>query len=420
MTANRRLGPQWAGALCIGLLLSPVLTPSAWAISLAEAVRHGLAIHPMVAAAQAELDAAGTDVAIARDGYWPTVQLSAGPENSLWGEVGYDITASQMLYDWGRVRSQVESASAVERQLLEGFKVTSDEAALDIIEVYLDVLLFETRLEAVERHIERLEALTALSRDRSGFGYMDRGEAERAELELARAFEQRAMERGALAEANAAFRELLARPAMELVWPDPASLTERLRDTEALEEAVAEAPLFRQASEKIEAARAEREESRASLKPQLNLEGSMLRREIGGRMEEDAVIALRLRMDAFQGFSNFRRVEAAGQRVEAARWNQQATQRDLRRDITAWVEHEEVLGWRLESLARQLDNATEVTEAYQEQFQVGMRNIDDLLPIQRDLFEAERQISEIESQRIRIQYRVAARLGWLGELLGGG
>jgi len=272
----------------------------------------------------------------------------------------------------------------------------------------------------VERHIERLEALTALSRDRSGFGYMDRGEAERAELELARAFEQRAMERGALAEANAAFRELLARPAMELVWPDPASLTERLRDTEALEEAVAEAPLFRQASEKIEAARAEREESRASLKPQLNLEGSMLRREIGGRMEEDAVIALRLRMDAFQGFSNFRRVEAAGQRVEAARWNQQATQRDLRRDITAWVEHEEVLGWRLESLARQLDNATEVTEAYQEQFQVGMRNIDDLLPIQRDLFEAERQISEIESQRIRIQYRVAARLGWLGELLGGG
>ena len=61
MTARQRLGPLWGGALLLGILSS---SSSAWAISLDEAVRHGLASHPSVAAAQAELAAAGTDVAI--------------------------------------------------------------------------------------------------------------------------------------------------------------------------------------------------------------------------------------------------------------------------------------------------------------------------------------------------------------------
>ncbi|MGM0517795.1 MAG: TolC family protein [Pseudomonadota bacterium] len=394
-----------------------LLSSPGQAITLETAVGQGLAIHPSVAAARAEVEAAGTDVDIARDGYWPTVQASAGPENALWGEFGYDLTASQMLYDWGRVSSQVESASAAERQQLEAFKVTSDEAALDIIEVYLDVLLYESRLAAAEHHIERLADLAELSHDRSGLGYVGRGEAERAELELARAREQRAIEKGSLVDARAQFRELVDRPPDDLSWPDSISMAGRLRDPDELDAAVAEAPAFRRAHEEVEAAQADREESRAALKPQLNLEGSLLRREIGGRMEEDAVVALRVRMDAFQGLSNFRRVEAAGRRVDAARWKQRATRRELRRELSTWIEQDEVFGWRLDSLQAQLDNAKEVANAYREQFEVGLRDIDDLLPIQRDLFETERQLAEIRSQKLRIQYRVASRLGQLDEVL---
>lgn len=279
------------------------------------------------------------------------------------------------------------------------------------------MLLFESRLAAAERHIERLEALAVHSRGRSGQGYAGRGELERAELELTRAHEQFSMEKGALIEAKMQFRELLDQDPEELELPTLQRLTEHLRAPEELEAAVLDAPLFRQANEGVEVAQAQHKESRASLKPQLNLEGSLQRREIGGRMEEDAVIALRLRMDVFQGFSNFRRVEAAGRRIEAARWSQRATRRDLRRELNTLIEQDEVLGWRLDSLEAQLSNAKQVAEAYQEQFEVGMREIDDLLPLQRDLFEVERQLSELESQQIRIQYRVATKLGWLGKLL---
>ncbi len=412
----RRFGPWWAGVAFLGALLP---SPS-WALSLTEAVRQGLAIHPLVSAAEAQAAEAGTQVEIARDGYWPTVQFSAGPENALWGEFGYDITASQMLYDWGRVRSRVENASAVERQHLEALKVTSDEAALDIIEVYLDVLAAEARLAAVASHIERLQVLAELSRDRGLLGYSGRGEADRAALELARAQEQRSLEQGAVREARAQFRELVDHSPSGLQWPSPSHLTDHLRDTEALDAAVAEAPLFRQAHEEVQAARAEEAESRATLRPQLNLEGSVQRREIGGRMEEDTVVALRLRMDAFQGLSSVRRVTSARQRIEAAQWSQRATRRDLRRQLSTLIELDEMLVWRLEAVEAQLASAEDVAEAYQEQFEVGMRELNDLLSIQRDRFEAERQRIDLRSERIRIPYRAAAQLGRLDALLGPG
>ena len=138
-------------ALLVGVAFIGLVTPlPSEAISLEEAVYRGMLNHPSVAAARAEVEAAGINLDIAVDGYWPTVQASAGPENSLWGEIGYEVTARQTLYDWGEVNSQVEGASAVERQKLEALKIASAEAALDIIEVYLDVLLYESRAEIYE------------------------------------------------------------------------------------------------------------------------------------------------------------------------------------------------------------------------------------------------------------------------------
>lgn len=405
-------------SLLVGVAFIGLVTPlPSEAISLEEAVYRGMLNHPSVAAARAEVEAAGINLDIAVDGYWPTVQASAGPENSLWGEIGYEVTARQTLYDWGEVNSQVEGASAVERQKLEALKIASAEAALDIIEVYLDVLLYESRAEAVKRHITRLGQLAELSHDRSELGYVGRSEAGRAELELARAREQLAVERGALADAKSQFRELVGYAAEDLSQPDPKAIIGRLRRSGELDKAVAEAPEYRRVREEVDEAIARRDESRAALKPRLNLEGSLMRREIGGRMEEDAVIALRLRIDTFQGLSNFRRVESAGRQVEAARWEQRATRRELRRELTAWFEQHEVLGWRLESLEVQLRRAEEVAEAYHEQFEAGLRDIEDLLPIQRDMFDTERQIHEVESQKVRLQYRVASRLGRLDEVL---
>ncbi|GED23639.1 TolC family protein [Halomonas halmophila] len=394
------------------------LAMPAAAITLPDAVRQGVATHPAVQSAESEVASAATQVDIARDSYWPSVEMSAGPENSLTGEVGYDITATQVLYDWGKIDAQVDNASAQHRQKLAALKVKIDEVALDIIETYLDVLAARQRVAEVESYINELDKLRDLTVDRGTGGYADRSETERARLDLARAREQLSIEQGSLHDARRQFRVLVNQPPSSLQRPDPLIMADRFTNDQQIRAAVREAPRLRQSRAQVEAARAELEESKARLKPQLNLEGSVLRRKIGGEMEEDTVLELRVRLEPFQGLSNFRQADAARQQVEASEWSQRAAHRDLRREITSLVEQDDVLAWRLEALREQVDNAANVMTTYRDQFDAGFRDVADLLSIERDYFEAKRQMADLTVERLRIQYQIAAQLGQLGQVLG--
>jgi len=386
-------------------------------MSVEQAVQVGLAVHPRVRAALSEAERAGTDVKIARGGYFPALQVSGGPQAGHMSEMVYDVTLSQMLFDWGRTRSQVAAASATERRHLAALEVARDDAALDIIETYLDVLVARERVAAVRGFLQRIEGVRGMARDRSGSGYADRTELDRAQLEFARGQDQLALEEGALRDADNQLALLLGQPPGQLQVPVlPAGARPWQQELEA---AIDAAPLLRESSEDAAAAEAELAESRAALKPQLNVEASALRREIGGQMENDSVVSLRLRMDVVRGFSNFQRPAAARQRLEAARWSADATRRDLRRKMRTLFDNADALGLREQALQQQVDESSRVGTLYHDQFQVGRRDIIDLLSVQRERMEAERQLATLRMERVRIDYRAAAQVGQLGELLGG-
>ncbi len=309
-------------------LLSLGLPMFASAMPLDQAVRAGLAIHPEVRSAMAEADRAGTEVEMAKGGYYPSVTMSGGPQEFDFGEIVYDLTASQMLYDWGRVTSKVDSASATQRKLSEAVLVARDDAALDIVETYLDVLASERRVEAVREHIQRLDGIREMTQARGGDGYADRSELDRANLELSRAQEQLSLEKGNLQDARNQYAILVGQEPADLVEPEPMSLQRYLAASD-MARVIRESPLQRKALEDANVAEAEVREAKASLLPQLNLEASALRREIGGHPESDSVVSLRFRMDTFQGLSNFRRPTAAQQRLESAKWSADAMQRDI-------------------------------------------------------------------------------------------
>ncbi|WP_295960636.1 TolC family protein, partial [uncultured Xanthomonas sp.] len=187
-------------------------------MSLAQAVQQGLSSEPQLRAAMAEAARAATDVRIARSGYYPALSVGAGPKAMDPGEVVYDVNLSQMLYDWGRVSSRVAAARAQQRGQDAGVEVAADDAALAIVDVYLDVLLAQQRLQAVQAHLQRLQAIADLSEARSG-GYADRSELERTRLELARGQDQLASEQGTLQEVRNQFLLLVGTEAEGLLEP---------------------------------------------------------------------------------------------------------------------------------------------------------------------------------------------------------
>jgi len=401
----------------MALVMMSGLHPGAvGAQELVDAVRAGLAIHPEVRAVMADRERAGTEVEMARSGYHPALSLSAGPQEFSFGDVVYDATVSQMLYDWGRVRSKVDRASAAHQQLSESLLVTRDDAALDIIETYFDTLLAERRLEAVRLHLNDLDDILRMTEARGQDGYADRSEVDRANLEMTRAREQLAMEKGSLQEARNQYRVLVGTDPQNLSEPRPMSMARYLAASD-LSRIITQSPLYQRSVQDTAQAEAELRETRAALLPQLNLEATALRREIGGQLENDSMIALRLRMDTLQGLSNFQRPTAARQRLESAQWSQDSMQRDISRKLRNLFDTEETLRWREESLRQQVDESDEVSALYREQFEVGRRDIIDLLNVQRERFEAVRQLESLRIERLRIEYRAAAQIGLLGALL---
>ena len=62
----------------------------------------------------------------------------------------------------------------------------------------------------------------------------------------------------------------------------------------------------------------------------------------------------------------------------------------------------DTLRWREQSLTQQVTESEQVGELYREQFEVGRRDVIDLLNVQRERFEAERQLINLRIERKRI------------------
>ena len=424
---TRRLAPAAVAAATRLAATSPVTSAGAFAplapqaplapLALRDAVQQGLTLNPKVRSAMARVGKSDTEVDIARAGYHPNVQAGVGSAGAGGLRLGYDVLVTQMLYDWGAVESQIDSARASQRHAVQELLVAREDAALDVSESYFDVLFARQRVAVADAYITRLQDLLALAQRRVSGGYVDRSESGRVTLALARAQEQRLLEQGRLQEAMQQYALLVGRPAQHLQAPPIVPLDQLLAQGRQLAPLITSAPLYLQAVEKSRIEEANIEAADAALKPQLNLEGTAQRREIGGQLTRDTTIMLRLRMAAFQGLSNFKRVDAARQALEAAQWDRDQVERDIRRKVQTLMEGEAPLAARETTLQEQIGGADDIGGIYREQFFVGMRSMVDLLSVESDRFEAERQLLQLQSERQRLPLRAMAQLGLLVPLL---
>lgn len=388
-----------------------------WAgVPLDQAVLRGVTRHPQVRAAEAEVAMAATEARIARNGYLPTVGASAGPAAA---GVGYDVTVSQTVLDWGQTGSQVDQKRALLAQSEAGLEVVRDDVALEIVEVYLDIASRRAQLSLVETYLERLTSLSDMARTRVEGRYSDQSETGRVALAKATAEGTRARLQGELADAVDHYALLVEEPADGVRLPEPPAFLAQVREEGDLEVAIAASPLYRRAALAIQVADAGVREAKAARFPRLALEGSLQRREIGGRLIDDTAIALRFRSNTQQGFAALQRPELEEQRKAAVALGAESVARDLKRMIQSLESQDAALDGRIAALSDQSAQSEAVRTVYSDQFLVGRRDIQDLVIMETEHFEAERQVVELTVERLRLQYRAAAQLGLLTPAMSG-
>ncbi|TVU69981.1 MULTISPECIES: TolC family protein [Cobetia] len=383
--------------------------------SLAQVLENVIEQDPRLASARANIRAANTEIDIAEDGYLPRLEANAGTEDNFSGS-GYQITLSQMLYDWGQVEAEVNQREAERDLEHERLDQTRMEVAQEAIAAYINLGASRAMIRRVRDYITSLEDLERLANDRTFSGYGDRVELDRAAVDLASAREWLARIRGDADTAKQELEILSGRSFddVPLKAPDALPIVADLeRDPTITDTAITNAPAYRSNASQQTAARHALSLSEAERWPELRLEASTARREVDDEIVTDNSIGLRIEAPIFQGLTPLRQPDAARARLLAAEFETAATGRELRRQIKRLSASQPAVEARIKALDQQARSGGQLRSSYRDQFITGTRNIEDLLTIEKEIFTARRQMIELNTQLLIDQYDLASQLGAL-------
>lgn len=382
---------------------------------LADVLRDVLQNDPRIEAAQANIRVASTDVDIAEDGYWPRLESSVGTEKNF-TDSGYNITVSQMLYDWGKVKAEVNQRKAERDLEREKLDQTRMEVAQEAIIAYIDLGANRAMMRRVQEYISKLESLESLANDRTFSGYGDRVELDRAAVDLASAREWLARLQGAANTARQELEILSGHSFQDVTLAPPSPLpivADMTRDADTTNAAITNSPAYRSNVSEQEAARHALTLSEAERWPELRLEATSSRYESNDDMYHDNNIGLRIEAPVFQGLTPLRQPEADRSRLAAAQYETASTGRELRRQIQRLSASQPAVEDRIAALDQQARSGERLRSSYRDQFITGSRNIEDLLTIESEIFSARRQMIELNTQLLTDQYDLATQLGAL-------
>lgn len=409
--ARFRLAVRW---FC-GVLLAAGLATAAPALPLQDAVRLGTERDATVASLQQAIARETTNVEIAKDGRRPQLSVT-GSSNTADDDAALVVTITQVLIDWGMVKSQIAKASSERVKVVAELKMAVEALTLDISTLYIEVEILDRKIARTSDYVAFATRLERLSRDRVAAGLANSAEIARARLEISRA-EQRMFQLTSEREITLSQLEFIVGQPVGNPKPAPAlGFADKFSSSAAVIAAVSIAPAYTAAKADVDIAEAGIKAAKAATKPKISLQAQGRQDLTGGRGRSGA-IGITTGVDLNGSVLRGRATTAAKQDHAAAKARLLAVERELQNAIRVYVQQLQVLSADVEAQQQQLDQAREVLAAYEQQFIAGQRDLVDLLSTGRDMYEAE--IDEIETYRERKQteYTAAHDIGVLGSLL---
>lgn len=396
-------------------LLAAVAAPAARALPLQEAVRIATERDAGIAGLQQQVARETTNVRIARDARLPQISLSGDSSTTDSDGPGVNLTITQILFDWGAVRSEIAMASQERVKIVSELKMAVEDLTLEVSELYLDLEVVQMRIARTQDYVDFAQRIAGFSEDRAAGGLGDTAEVARARLEIARA-DDRMQQLQADRQMSLAQLEFLLGGVPP--GPEPAprlAFTERFSSSAEIIAAVNLAPDYVAARADVDIAEAGILAARAASRPRIQLQAQGRADLNGGRGR--TALGITAGVDLDRGSFLGRGQRAAEQDLAAAEAQLRAVERELQNQARISVDQIRILTANEEAQLLQLAQAGEVLDAYEQQFVAGSRELLDLLTTGRDLYEAQMDQVDTYDERKRTEYVAAHSVGMLGTLL---
>lgn len=400
------------------------------AITLEQAVQEALAWHPSITTAKARLEEQTQRERQAQSGYYP--QVSAGMQSGYQGrrnEQQYSqaltLSVSQMLYDFGKVRSEVAAEQAIvvrkQAELLKAIEDTLHNTSRAVFEVWRYQLLEKM---ARQQH-QALNELTELVNERHQKGAASRSDVaqsksrvEGASTQILQYHNQKLLWQNRLAS-------LLGKDKALAVASAP-SLSTNSDSCSYTEESLETAPTMIMVLAERDSANATAKKASARMLPTISLDSTLthhIKRPDWSNQDEldktEYGVYLNVNMPLYQGGAlNSERKLALANSLAAESEIVSERQRILEALFISSSQLE-VFAQQSVVLKRREALSIETRELYQQQyFQLGVRPLIDLLNAEQEIYQTRFERINIDTDTHLMGLTCTHELGRLHQRLG--
>src|SRR5690606_20065941 len=351
-------------------------------------------------------------VSAARAGYWPQVRsgINTGYRHSTGrSEEAFTVSASQMLYDFGKVSSAVDAAARGVDREEAGVLLAAEDLIRETAQAFIEARRYEVLLDIATEQIDAIAELEALAARRSAMGASTVSDQMQAKSRREAA---RAMQLQMQAQRDQWHR------ALENLIGSRQGVTLEEAYPEALEAVCPRLPEDFESAPRVLMAEAERAEAeaaiqqaRAELRPTLSLNADFehyLNRDserLQQLDDQEIVVSLNLTSNLFQGGALRARSRAADHSLRSATAARDTALLDLSRLYRATRDRAQSLTSSLALQDERHDSIVKTQELYRHQYlSLGTRTLLDILNTEQEIFQTrvDKQNTLFDLRRLQI------------------
>ncbi|MFK7604787.1 MULTISPECIES: TolC family outer membrane protein [unclassified Pseudomonas] len=371
--------------------------------------------HPAIAESIGKLFQQNQNVTIARSGYYPQISggLRSGYDSGVSGNgqsQAFTLSMSQMLYDFGKVSSSVDSARARVSGSQAGILLAIDQVTRETSFAVIELQRAQT-LEVLARdQVKGVSAIAELAKKRSDMGASTRSDLFQARSRVEAAIATQLQYAAQLNRWRSALASLLGTQTTVNVSPGFPDTLEHSCQGVVPDEAVTPSLLIAQ-SQQVDAV-AQIANARAEGLPTLSLDPELTQyldnndSDIqGGRDRTRYGVFLNVKVPIYQGGAINARKASAEQALRTAQAASDAARLSVRQGLLEARDQISSLAQRLTTLDFRERSITETKDLYQQQYlELGTRPLLDLLNAEQEIHQArmDRENTSADLRRLKI------------------
>lgn len=365
---------------------------SAQAADLWQVISQAISHYPSIRDAASLIEQQREGIDVARAGYLPKVDvgISSGRQNYGSNGQALSLTASQMLYDFGKVSGAVtEAESNVVLQQMK-WRGEVDDIALRTAEAVMDVRRYEALVRAAQSQKDQLKKLQQLAARRFSEGASTQADLIQAQSRVEAAQASLLASQTQLSQQRSQLRTLTGQePATDIAVPED----RLLQAMEAIEPDVEMNVGVQQAEAELSVAQAQVSQAKANAKPTVSLDAGVdkyLGNVPDGRDEYAYTMTVSVKHSLFDGGAPSARIRGAGQAVRAA--EERIHTRKLEAQNLWFRLQQQMAGLsrRIKVLDARHQSMVDTRALYEQQYlALGTRSLLDLLNAEQEIFMAQ-------------------------------